>query len=493
MWNRMTAATSAVLLLAGCASLPEDRGRGGADALAAERNLPVARQERADEITAEMLSGPLGPGEAVQLALVRNPELRAAYAELGVAAADVYEAGRLSNPRLSGSRLDSDEAGALDQVTFGLSQSLASLLTLGDRSELAAASLDRAQAEAAATVYDTALASAEAWYHLATAREQGKVHDLVADAADAAAELGERFYRAGNINRLELAELRAEAAEARMAAIDARAELDAARARLGNLMGLDVAVEWRIEPGLPSPDRAAPDGAALKQLAADNRLDLLAARRAVDVRERALAITRRWRWLGDPELELETERETDGSRLTGAGLSIELPLFNQHADDLARGEAGLDAAYARRAAIANRVSHELALAVARLEAAGDQLAAFEEGLLPEHRRRVAETQYKVNYMLTGVFDLVETRVAEYLSTGEYLEAVRDHWLARLALDRATGRLSAPPDGEQRITAASLLEESVSDHAMPGMEHDTGGDDVSPEADESEPAHEHHEH
>lgn len=464
-----TAAALAALLIAGCASIPGDRGRDGANHLAAVRGLPVAAGEAADG-AADLLSRPLGPHEAVRVALLANPDLGAEYAELGLAAADVYEAGRLSNPRLGASRLDSDAAGALDQVTFGLSQGLASLLTLGDRSGLAGASLERAQAQAAASIFELALDTARAWYGLAAEVERARVASRIADAADAAAELGERFHQAGNLSRLELAGLRAEAARARMQAIEGRVDVDDARARLGRLMGVEAGAGWRIREGLPAPGGELPDGATLKRLAADNRLDLLAARHDVAVHERALDITRRWRWLGDPELELETERESDGSRLTGAGLSIEIPVFNQHADEKLRAESLLAAADARREAVANRASHELALARARLAASRERLAAFGDGLLPEHRRRVAETQKRVNYMLAGVFELLETRIAEYRVTGEYLEAVRDHWLARLDLDAATGILSAPPSGADRVSAESLLASPAADDVMPGMEH-----------------------
>jgi cobalt-zinc-cadmium efflux system outer membrane protein len=496
MWLRTIAAlAAAIFFITGCASLPGDRGRSGADALAAERNLPVMGREEADEIAAGLLAHPLGPANAVQVALLRNADLRAEYARLGLAAAEIYEAGRLPNPRLSSSRMDSNEGGALDQVTFGLSQSLAGLLTLGDRSRLAEAELGRAQAQAASAVFDTAVETGRAWYRLAAAKESATVKARIADAAQAAADLGQRFRDAGNLTRLELAELKAEAAEARIESINARAAVDEERSALGRLMGVDAAHPWRIANGLPVPVRPLPNGADLKRRAAGNRLDLLAANRRVENLEQALDVTRRWRWLGDPELELETERETDGSRLTGAGLSLEIPVFNQHADELARGEARLEAAYAMRDAVANRASHQMALALARLEAADDRLAALADGVLPGQRQRVEETQKRVNYMLAGVFELIDTRKMEYRSVADYIGAVRDHWLARLELDRASGRLSPPPEDRERIDAESLLA-TPPDVSMPGMHHDHDAAATPPDvttAGEEPNDHDHHDH
>lgn len=488
MWYRTTAALAAAILIGGCASLPGDRGRSEVNELAARRDLPVAPDGRSAELASELLSRPLGPAQAVQVALLQNAGLRAEYASLGLPAAEVYEAGRLSNPRLGGSWLESDESGALDQVTFGLSQSLASLLTLGDRSRLAEADFARARAEVAAAVFGTAMETGRAWYRLAAARENAEIADRIADAARAAADLGQRFLDAGNINRLELAELKTHAAEARVEAVEARAAVDEARAALGTLMGVDPAVDWRLRGGLPEPVREIPANRSLKRRAADNRLDLLAARRAVTALERALDVTRRWRWLGDPELELETERETDGSRLTGGGLSIEVPLFNQHADEIERGRARLDVAYARRDAVANRASHELALARARLEAANQHLAALEDELLPARRHRVEETQKQVNFMLMGVFELVETRIAEYRSVADYLAAIRDHWLARLTLQAASGSFAAPPAERERITAGSLVDRDAAPGAMHHMDHGEAAGTSEPGDDRTEHDH-----
>lgn len=46
----------------------------------------------------ELLSIPLSAESAVELALIDNPGLQAAYHGLGVAEADLVQAGRLRNP-----------------------------------------------------------------------------------------------------------------------------------------------------------------------------------------------------------------------------------------------------------------------------------------------------------------------------------------------------------------------------------------------------------
>jgi cobalt-zinc-cadmium efflux system outer membrane protein len=48
-------------------------------------------------------------------------------------------------------------------------------------------------------------------------------------------------------------------------------------------------------------------------------------------------------------------------------------------------------------------------------------------------------------MLTGVYQLLAAKQAEINAYREYIETVRDYWIARAELERAVGgRLGAPP-------------------------------------------------
>ena len=53
----------------------------------------------------KLLAAPLTADAAVQIALINNRGLQATYAELGIAEADVVQAGRLRNPGFSFARL----------------------------------------------------------------------------------------------------------------------------------------------------------------------------------------------------------------------------------------------------------------------------------------------------------------------------------------------------------------------------------------------------
>ena len=115
--GRSCCISSVVLLaLGGCATLPPDLGRSDVDALVGERGMPVeaATNENGDSLVESLTSEPLSAESSIRIALVNNPDLKASYAQLGFAAADVYAAGRIRNPVFSASVLDSNQAGGRD-------------------------------------------------------------------------------------------------------------------------------------------------------------------------------------------------------------------------------------------------------------------------------------------------------------------------------------------------------------------------------------------
>src|SRR5688500_6803162 len=90
--SRMAAMAAAALLLGGSASFSRDGGLDAVSALTQERTgQPVRfggagdKSEAARTETENLLRQPLGPDEAVRIALLNNRGLRASLANLGVA------------------------------------------------------------------------------------------------------------------------------------------------------------------------------------------------------------------------------------------------------------------------------------------------------------------------------------------------------------------------------------------------------------------------
>jgi outer membrane protein, heavy metal efflux system len=112
-WERRAGSLCALLLLlSGCATLDQRAGFSDVSTAVEERSGKRVVWNLGGELDAEavqevrrLLAGPLTADGAIQVALLNNRELQAMYAELGVAQADLVEAGLLANPVFDGAVL----------------------------------------------------------------------------------------------------------------------------------------------------------------------------------------------------------------------------------------------------------------------------------------------------------------------------------------------------------------------------------------------------
>jgi cobalt-zinc-cadmium efflux system outer membrane protein len=464
----------------GCASVPADRGARDVHDLLAVRGESLASQPLSlsteaptpESQVAALLAEPLTAQRAVGVALLRNPELRVVYAQLGLVQADWLDASRLSNPVLSFSALDSNQSGAGTRIGFGLVQNFTDLLFLRSRSRIAAIGRDQAEAEAAAAIQQLA-ADVEAHYYEAVGAAQlAQMRGVIAKAASASAELAQRFKDAGNINALELAREKAAAHRALIEQDAAQAQAATSLLALNQIMGLAPPITWALQTRLPLPVDETLDAEALIERALRDRLDLVAKQREIEAIEGVLGLARTLRWIPFVEVGIDGEREDD-ARLLGPTVAIEIPLFGKNQSDTLRAQAQYERAKAEAEAIRSSVTNGVAAAVAEVDAARSRVQRHREGLVPESEAVVARMQELQNYMIVGQFELLLAKQEEYEAYAGYLESLRDYWLARVELGRVVG-VDLPGDAPagaasvDAITLPAAAADAHSGHA--GMNH-----------------------
>lgn len=482
---RPALALALAALLAGCSTLAPQLRDAQIATLLAERGGPAVEWSAAgapdDESDAidPMLAAPMTLDAAVRVAMLRAPRLREEYARLGLARAEVLEAVEIGNPRMSWQRMAIDGGGRNRSV--GASLPLLDLLLLPSRARLANKEYERARYEVAGAVLGVVAEVESAWYAYVTSRQVAAMREAVAEGTEISAELAARFHAAGNISALQLAQEQAAASQARIEALHARADAVRLRLELHTLLGLrGEETRWEASDTLPLPVPREDEAEALVALARDGNLELLAARRQAELLADALGLTRRLRWIGSSEIGHEREAEASGERLRGPELSLELPIFNQGQARLAKSEAQLAEALARvqRAELsAENGVREVAEVLAAMR---EVVRLHREALVPQREAIVARQQERQNFMLIGVFELIQAKVAEYDAYQAYLEAVRDYWLTRVELTRIIGR-RLPSDaaiGARTPSLDDILapgESPVMDHSQHGaMDHSQHG-------------------
>jgi cobalt-zinc-cadmium efflux system outer membrane protein len=267
----------------------------------------------------------------------------------------------------------------------------------------------------------------------------------VAEAAAAASEMADRMRAAGTLAELDAAAQQAMSEQAKLDVAAAEAEVAEAHERLSALMGVwGEQTQWRVPARLPEPpagDAKPPQD--LEALAIKQRADLAAGREAVAAAGAALGLTAQSRLLPELQLGADTERDPDGKRVTGPTVSVPIPLFDTGGAALARQRALLHESQQRYEALAVQARSDVRRAREHMLAARQRAEFYRKTLLPLRHRITEQTQLQYNAMLVGVFQLVQAKQAEIAVGREYIEALRDHWLARTELERALGgRLEA---------------------------------------------------
>jgi outer membrane protein TolC len=451
---RAAAALALALALGGCASLNADGGLEPVRQLTAPRlgpqvQLEAARQPEDQQRIAQrvqaLLARPLGPDEAVQVALLNHRGLQAAYAELGITQAEVVQAGRLPNPGFSFGRVTQ---GAEIELERGLHFNLARVLAWPLVQRLEARRLAQAQTQVAQQVLALAGDTRKAWVQAVAAQEGVRYSRQVMQAAEASAELARRMAQVGNFNKLQQAREQAFYAEAALNLVRAQQQALATRERLTRLLGLwgeqtGFALPERL-PDLPAQPREQPD---IERTALAQRLDVAVARAAVEQTAQQLGLTRTTRFINVLEIGASRGSSNEGHRQRGWEVGLELPLFDWGGARVARAEAVYMQAVHQAARTAIDARSEVREAYGAYRAAWDIARHHREEIVPLRARISEENLLRYNGMLIGVFELLADARSQIASVHAAIDALRDFWIAQAELDMAmVGKpsLSAAP-------------------------------------------------
>jgi len=439
-------------LLGGCASVPREAGFDRVQAAVAERTGHLVQwrgntdQDAAvDRAVNSMLAHDLTVEEAVQIALLNNLRLQATFEDLGIAQADLVQAGLLKNPVFFASWRFPDKSPTGTNAEYSVTQDFLDLLILPLRKRVAAQQFESAKLAVANEVLQI-VADVKTAYYTIEAREQLLTRlRLIVELNQTAAELALRQHDAGTLNDLGLASQQAIYHQSKVDVAQAEAQLATDRERLNRLLGLwGEQTTWKIPDRLPDiPSQEVPVE-HLESVAIRQRLDLAATRAQLVTLAQMLAVTRGYRYFASIDVGIDTERDPGGRRVTGPTLSLQIPIFDQGQAQIAKVEAQFRQFQRRFRAMAIDARSEVREARDRLIAERG-LAQYYKVLLPERVRILNLTLQQYNGMLKGPYDLLLAKQNEVTTEQAYIEAWRDYWIAHVQLERSVGgRLPATP-------------------------------------------------
>ena len=459
------------LMLAGCASFSEDAGFSSVEKAAQERLGKQARWVRTEAdaqgvraFVRERLAAPLSIDDAVQIALFNNPELQATYAELGIAEADLVQAGRMTNPHFAYLRTRNREAQS-GKIEWALTFPIVDLLTIPLRKRIEAERFAAVQLEVSIRTLEVALETRRAWIGAVGAGEAVRYQEQVRTAAEASAELARRMARAGNLSRLAqmreqafYAEVTAQLARARQAALAERERLT----RLLGLYGEDVA--FQLPERLPELPDTLPDKRDLEATAVAQRFDIQAARRDTEALARSLGLSKATRFVNALELGPAQTREDSDPWNRGFEFSLEIPIFDWGTARVAKAEAIYMQSVSRLAATAIAARSEVREASSAYRTAYDTARHYRDEIVPLRRKISEETLLRYNAMLISTFELLADAREQVAAVNAYLEALREFWLAESDIQGAlTGAAGEVPGAARRAARRVFRNPALGGH------------------------------
>src|SRR5213594_3835220 len=397
-------------------------------------NRGNAQDAEAQAAVASLLRHPLTADAAAQVALLNNRNLQATYEELGIAQADLVEAGLLRNPiftferRLPGQALEAD-----------LLKEFIDILLLPLRKRIAAAQFEAAKLRVGHEILKTAAEVRAAFYEHQGDQQLVDLRKTVAEATERWAETALKMKEAGNLRNLDLANEKATHAQAKIELAKAQSEAVQSREKLNKLMGaFGAQTNWTVASRLPELPGGEVSTSQLESRAIQQRLDLAAARQQFIAEARARGIARAEAILEKAEFGAHYEREIEGTYSIGPSVNVPIPIFNQGQPASARASAKMRQAEQRYLALAADIRSDVRAARDKMLLSRRQVEYFKSTALPTRTRVTEESQLEYNAMQIGPFQLLQAKQEEVKTGAESVEALRDYWVARAELEKAVG-------------------------------------------------------
>jgi outer membrane protein TolC len=435
------------LLLAACTTFSPDGGMNVtadiADRELHKNTIAIRSQDDADAAGArvrQLLKRPLTADAAVQIALLNNRGLQAAYNELGIAEAVSVRQSLPPNPSVSISRVTGSVETEIDRQIVG---NILALVTLPARSKIAADRFRQAQLVAALVTLRVAAEARRAFYRAVGAHDVVGLLTQADSAAATSAQLAKRLGESGAMNKLDQAREQAFHADVTTQLARARQRAVSERERLIRSLGLGGNdLDFGLPNTLPALPRRARALRAVEQDAVSRRVDLQIARIELETLAKSYGLTQATRFINVLDAgyaDKITNNKDSGEHIRDRGFTVtfEVPLFDFGEARVREAEQTYMQAVNRLAEKAVNVRSEAREAYASYRSSYDIAYRYQRDVLPLRKTISDEMMLRYGAMQIDVFSLLNDARQRIAANIAAAEARRDFWIASVDLSVAT--------------------------------------------------------
>ncbi len=458
------AALISMFALSGCATFSPDGGMAVVAGVAGEtikKDVVSIRSgedaEWARSAVQRLLRRPLTVDTAVQVALLNNRGLQAAYNELALAEADFVQESLPPNPTFSLSRIAGNGAVEIERRVVG---DILALATLPFRSEIARQRFQQAQLRAVLETLRLAADVRRSYYRTVAANELVGLLTDAKSTAESTAKLAQKLGETGSLNKLDQAREQVFYAETTADLASTRQEATSSRERLARLMGLwGSDLSFRLPDTLPTLPRRPSALPSIEVDAVSHRIDLQIARIELDALAKSLNLSEATRFvtlLDIAGIDRKT-RDPDNApfRERGFDIQFQIPIFDGGEVRVRQAAATYNQAFNRLTEKAVNVRSEARDAYRIYRSTYDIAGQYQREVLPLRKIITEEMQLRFSSMQVDVFALlVETR-QRIAALRAAIDAKRNFWLAQSDLTTAiNGGGSGDTQKESRPTTTA---------------------------------------
>lgn len=389
--------------------------------------------------------------EAVAIALWNNAAFQELLVDLGIARADLIQAGLLPNPEFVYFWPMSEKP-----YKYLFDFPIESIWLRPIRLRSTEREADRTAQRLTQAGLDLMRDVRQAFADVVLARERVRVAGESVKLRGRIAELAAARLRAGDISEQEAATARIDALQAEQDAARIGYDVPVLEERLRNLLGLGpIRGPLPLDPS-PPPACQECDADALTDDALSCRPDALAAKEAVAAASARLRLARLgWvRFLGIADATSGRD-----SHVLGPALRFTVPIFNHNQGGIARAEADLERAERNQTTVANQIMLDVHRSYLQYRQACTELEVLVTKVRPEVQAALGRAQSAYQEGNVAIFIVLETTrqlLDNHLREAQLHGDLRRFWAE---LERSVGRrlsssITAPNDvlrSDQRRT------------------------------------------
>lgn len=404
-----------------------------------------------------LLAATLTPNAAVQIALLNNRALQAAYNDLGVSEAEMIQASLPPAPTITLAHLTGGEL----EIERQLAQDLLALLTLPRRREIAEDKFRADQARAVEATLKTAMEARRAFYRAVAAKQTAAFLEQSRASAEATSDLAKKLGETGALPKLGQAREHAFYTDVASQLAVARLKERSEREKLNRALGLwGDELRYRLPeklPKLPAKPRAAD---TVETAAISERIDLRVARMDLDVLAKEYGLTRATRYidmlevsalnrdehrpgtttnyaLGPGPTLVKSETPTvEKTPRSGYDISFQIPIYNFGEAKTRLAEQNYLRAVNLLIDKAVNVRADAREAYQTYRGAYDIARYYEKEVIPLRDTISEQTLLNYNGMLSDLFGLLTDARERIAANMQAMDAKRDFWLADVDLHAA---------------------------------------------------------